>query len=68
MRSLGQNPTEIELQDMVNEVDYDGEQLRLKTERPLMFISLYFIASKPIMVKLRTIRPSLHAACRAVFN
>ncbi|XP_068671767.1 calmodulin-like isoform X1 [Montipora capricornis] len=24
MRSLGQNPTEIELQDMVNEVDYDG--------------------------------------------
>ena len=29
MRSLGQNPTEIELQDMVNEVDYDGENLRL---------------------------------------
>ena len=25
MRSLGQNPTEIELQDMVNEVDYDGK-------------------------------------------
>ncbi|XP_078346486.1 LOW QUALITY PROTEIN: transmembrane protein 117-like [Oculina patagonica] len=24
MRSLGQNPTETELQDMVNEVDYDG--------------------------------------------
>jgi len=24
MRSLGQNPTENELQDMVNEVDYDG--------------------------------------------
>ena len=31
MRSLGQNPTEIELQDMVNEVDYDGEYLRLYT-------------------------------------
>ena len=32
MRSLGQNPTEAELQDMINEVDADGKSLQILTD------------------------------------
>lgn len=38
MRSLGQNPTEAELQDMINEVDADGNNCWLKEQLFKVFV------------------------------
>ncbi len=48
MRSLGQDPTEMELQDMVNEVDTDGNgeidfNVSVSTNQIFHLVSLYFI-------------------------
>lgn len=40
MRSLGQNPTEQELMDMINEVDVDGQSVKREDVIVLLLLSL----------------------------
>ena len=51
MRSLGQNPTDAEVQDMINEVDVDGSGA---IEFPEFCVSLFCLESKAKMYYMWT--------------
>lgn len=50
MRSLGQNPTEAELQDMINEVDADGNGT-------IDFPEFLNLMQRKMQVRIHTTRP-----------
>jgi hypothetical protein len=64
MRSLGQNPTEAELQDMINEVDADGNGTSDFPEFLTMMRGSFRAANKP-MAKSASKAPQLAKASKA---
>lgn len=51
MRSLGQNPTEAELQDMINEVDADGENSIKPQKLPAVYtVTVLDVSSSNVLL------------------